>query len=341
MAATEVLGLFHEAEPTAETIQQLRELGLSDDQITVMSSMPYRAEMLGRPKPRIVLGPVALLGAVLGLITAAFLTIGVFLLYPLVQGGQPIVPVPPSLIVFFEVTMLGTMWATFFGLLLTNRLPSFKIPLYDPRITEGHVGVLAEVDESLADRVRAVLEESGAHHLHRGRAQTGPDTRFRTFWAVLGGAVVVAGILILLFVYEVIKIPFPTNMAHQASVAFLQGPRRAAPPAAIPVQGPVLIADEPASQPVPADDASLQRGGVLFGINCAICHGADGRGNGTLSGFFSPRPADLTGEDVQGLADADIFLVISQGRGPMPSLAENLNAAQRWDVLNFVRTLSR
>ncbi|MFN2169788.1 MAG: c-type cytochrome, partial [Anaerolineae bacterium] len=83
------------------------------------------------------------------------------------------------------------------------------------------------------------------------------------------------------------------------------------------------------------------RGEVLFGIDCVICHGASGTGNGSLSGFFSPKPADLTGEDVQGSADADIFLVISQGRGSMPSLAENLSVVDRWDVVNFVHSLSR
>ena len=55
-------------------------------------------------------------GAILGLAAGVFLTVGIFLLYPLVQGGQPIVPFPPTLIVLFEVTMLGMMWAAFFGM---------------------------------------------------------------------------------------------------------------------------------------------------------------------------------------------------------------------------------
>ena len=124
MAAVQLLGLFHEATPTADTLDQLRKLGVPDEKITVMSGMPYRAEMLGRPRPRERLARVALLGAALGLATALFLTAGIFLLYPLHVGGQPLVPIPPSMIVLFEVAMLGTMWATFFGFVSSNRSQS-------------------------------------------------------------------------------------------------------------------------------------------------------------------------------------------------------------------------
>jgi high-affinity iron transporter len=80
---------------------------------------------------------------------------------------------------------------------------------------------------------------------------------------------------------------------------------------------------------------------VLFNTNCALCHGPEGTGNGPLSGFFSPKPADLTGDRVQSLTNAELFLIITQGRGLMPSLAENLSAGERWDVINHVRTLKK
>ncbi len=52
MAKYLLLGLFHEATPTADTLDQLRQLGVPDEEITVMSGIPYRAEMLGRPRRR-------------------------------------------------------------------------------------------------------------------------------------------------------------------------------------------------------------------------------------------------------------------------------------------------
>ncbi len=52
------------------------------------------------------------------------------------------------------------------------------------------------------------------------------------------------------------------------------------------------------------------------------------------------RPADLTSLAVQSLNDGGIFMVISNGvEGKMPALNENLTVRERWDVVNYVRTL--
>jgi mono/diheme cytochrome c family protein len=237
--------------------------------------------------------------------------------------------------------MLGTMWATFFGLLFANRFPIFKPQLYDPRITEGHLGVLAEVDEGLADQVESILTRNGAHHMCRERAGAEGDPRHRVFWTAVVAALLAAAIVLLVLAYEVVKIPFPTNMANQDSVAYEQGPRLAAPAEAVPVQGPVLIDNQPASEPIPATADSLQRGQVFFGIDCALCHGQDGTGTGPLSELFAPKSADLTGDQVQSLSADEIFMVITNGQGIMPSLAENLDPAGRWDVVNHVHSLKQ
>ena len=339
MAEVQLLGLFHEATPTGDTIEQLRQAGVTDEKITVMSGIPYRSDVLGRPHPHRRVGGIALIGGVLGLAIGLFLSVGIFLLYPLVQGGQPVVPIPPTLIILFELTMLGTMFAAFFGLLGENRFPIFKSQMYDPRITEGHIGVLAQVDEPLADRVEQILRDNGAHHMRREAYEERTDRRLTMFWAGLLTALVVLAAVILLFAYDVVKLQVPTQMANQDSIAYLQGPRLAAPAAAVPVQGPVLIAGQPASEPVAPTADSLQRGQVLFGIHCQLCHGKDAKGDGPLSGYFNPHPADLTSSRVKDLTDQQIFTVITNGFYPMPSLAENLDPSERWDVINYLRTL--
>jgi mono/diheme cytochrome c family protein len=82
----------------------------------------------------------------------------------------------------------------------------------------------------------------------------------------------------------------------------------------------------------------LQRGGELFSIHCALCHGASGVGDGPLAKYFSPSPSDLTSAHVHDLPDDVFFLVITEGLGPMPSLAENLSPIERWDVINHVHS---
>jgi mono/diheme cytochrome c family protein len=216
----------------------------------------------------------------------------------------------------------------------------FKTRLYDPRITEGHIGVYVAADEAIADEVERVLTDNGAHHMNREPInETRVDYRNRAFWASVAVLLVLVIGVVLLLAYEVIKIPFATQMEAQVSVGYEEGPRLAAPVEAVPVQGPELIAGQPATEPLPATENSLQRGQVLFDINCVICHGQEGTGNGTVGHFFVPPPADLTSEEAQGLSSNTIFVVITQGRGLMPTLSENLSAAERWDVINYVRSL--
>ncbi len=342
MAENLLLGLFQEATPTANAIEQLRELGVVDEKVTVMSSIPYEPTMLARPRPRGGLGPIVIFGAILGLMTALFLTVGIFLLYPLVQGRQPTIPVPPSLIIVFEVMMLGTMWSAFFGFLAINRFPVFGQPAYDVRITTGDIGVLAEVNEELLSRAESVFKENGAHDVRRLENRQQINTAAWIRFVTAGGlATAVVIIIAVLFWYDVLRIPFLSQMVNQQSIGYEQGPRLAAPSVAIPVQGPVLIAGQPATGPLPPTANSLQRGQVLFSINCALCHGQGGAGNGPLSAFFTPKPSDLTSSGMQSLSDDEIFLVITQGFFPMPSIAENLSSQDRWDVINYIRTLKK
>ena len=106
MAVHSVLGLYHEATSTADTIDRLRELGVPDDALTVMSGVPYTPEMLGRRPIYERLVPYALLGALGGLLAALFLTVVTPYLYPIEVGGQPLVPGPPTIIIVFELSLI-------------------------------------------------------------------------------------------------------------------------------------------------------------------------------------------------------------------------------------------
>jgi putative copper resistance protein D len=93
--------------------------------------------------------------------------------------------------------------------------------------------------------------------------------------------------------------------------------------------------------PTMADEASVTRGAELFALNCQICHGVSGEGNGPVAPFLVDyKPANLTSDVVQSKSDGSFFLTISNGlEGKMPALNENLTVSERWDVVNFPRTL--
>jgi mono/diheme cytochrome c family protein len=153
------------------------------------------------------------------------------------------------------------------------------------------------------------------------------------------GLVLTPFVIGLLFTFEMIKIPFATDMAVQESVDYQEGPRLLPPAGAVPVQGLSVVPEEIPVNPIPADEVSQQRGAILYGLHCQMCHGAQGHGDGPLAKYFDRTPQNLTAPQISAEFDGPVFLTITQGFGQMPSLAENLTPRERWDVVNYVRTL--
>ncbi|HEV3092457.1 MAG TPA: cytochrome c [Candidatus Cybelea sp.] len=83
---------------------------------------------------------------------------------------------------------------------------------------------------------------------------------------------------------------------------------------------------------------SIARGAPLYSENCAVCHGATGRGDGPLAGKLPIRPADLTEPHLFAHKVGEIFWWVSYGRdnGVMPGFAAKLNPDERWDLINFL-----
>ena len=110
------------------------------------------------------------------------------------------------------------------------------------------------------------------------------------------------------------------------------------------VEGAVGAASEDdAPNPVPADAVSIASGLATYQKNCSSCHGATGNGNGPLATSLNPPPADLTQHAVVGIhTDRQLFDWISNGypNSAMPAFANSLTEKQRWDLVNFIRTLA-
>ena len=167
---------------------------------------------------------------------------------------------------------------------------------------------------------------------------TSPSIILKRLATIFAVVLVLFGI-VMLFSYDIIKIDWPSFMEIQPSFLPMEDPLPV-PTASIPIEGPISIPNEAPVNPVPADDASLARGRELFMINCQMCHGETGEGNGPIGALIVNKPANLTGPVVQSLSDGAIFLTITNGvPGKMPALNENFTVRERWDLVNFVRTL--
>jgi mono/diheme cytochrome c family protein len=89
-----------------------------------------------------------------------------------------------------------------------------------------------------------------------------------------------------------------------------------------------------------AQAKSVQRGAKIFKTRCMICHGTFGKGDGIGGKALTPKPQNLSLNMVQSQTDGEIFWKVSNGRNGMIKWGPILSEDQRWDVVNYVRTLN-
>jgi mono/diheme cytochrome c family protein len=91
------------------------------------------------------------------------------------------------------------------------------------------------------------------------------------------------------------------------------------------------------ANPMAADARSLENGRKSYQINCAVCHGAAGRGDGPAT-TYGVIPMPLVGPTTRALSDGQIFGIIRNGRGNMPTY-NRIPDMERWDIINYLRGL--
>jgi cytochrome c6 len=84
---------------------------------------------------------------------------------------------------------------------------------------------------------------------------------------------------------------------------------------------------------------AAQDGPTLFKTKCAMCHGADGKGETPMGKKLNIR--DLGSPDVQKQTDAELTTIISKGKDKMPAFEGKLTAEQIGQVLAHIRELGK
>lgn len=96
------------------------------------------------------------------------------------------------------------------------------------------------------------------------------------------------------------------------------------------------------TNPVTADQASLDAGRQTYSILCASCHGDDGLGEGAAGQALNPPPAPVA-RTSRMVSDAYLFWRISEGGAAfdsaMPPWKDVLDEQQRWDVINYLHRM--
>lgn len=91
--------------------------------------------------------------------------------------------------------------------------------------------------------------------------------------------------------------------------------------------------------PIDANRRSVARGRRLFVQRCVVCHGDEGAGDGPASPSISPQAADLTAYEVQDQSDGALYWKIAEGRVAMPAWKAILHEDERWNLVNYIRSL--
>jgi hypothetical protein len=160
---TAIYGLYQTPHDAQLAFDKLRAAGVSEREITVMSSEPLEEYEFGSRDRSTVMPWIAVLGALIGLTGAYLLTSLTQKAWAINTGGMPIVSTYTNLIIMFELTMLGAVFATVLTLLTTARLPARLPKFYDPEISMGKILVgVAMPNATHSESVKAALQSAGA-----------------------------------------------------------------------------------------------------------------------------------------------------------------------------------
>lgn len=91
--------------------------------------------------------------------------------------------------------------------------------------------------------------------------------------------------------------------------------------------------------PYKGNEKATLAGKKLYATMCAICHGNKGKGDGMAGMALKPRPADFTKDNIQSQTDGAIYWKLTEGKAPMAAYKETLTEQQRWQLVNFIRSL--
>lgn len=160
-----LIGLFGYEEDFLETTARLREQGVP---LSVMTPIPMHEveQVLGIGKSKVRY--FSLTGAIVGALSGFALAAGTALVFVLPTSGRPVIPIPPYLVITYEMTILFGVLATLLGFHVVSRLPAWHDAPYTPEVAVDKFGISVRADSG-ADlaRVEALMREGGAEEIKR------------------------------------------------------------------------------------------------------------------------------------------------------------------------------
>ena len=96
------------------------------------------------------------------------------------------------------------------------------------------------------------------------------------------------------------------------------------------------------ANPIKPSAASIAVGKKRYGYDCAMCHGTDGDGKGDLAADMKLKMLDYRDPaTLKSVTDGEMFYVIKNGNGEMPSEADRLKDDDIWNLVNYIRSIPK
>jgi mono/diheme cytochrome c family protein len=108
------------------------------------------------------------------------------------------------------------------------------------------------------------------------------------------------------------------------------------------VTGPWIAPDDAkkVKNPVKVTPEGMAEATEIFRDTCSLCHGPHGAGDGSLAKTLPQKPANFTDPKLmKDVTDGELFWKMSKGRGVMPAWEDQFSETQRWELVNYLRTL--
>src|SRR6266481_2162901 len=87
---------------------------------------------------------------------------------------------------------------------------------------------------------------------------------------------------------------------------------------------------------------SIAAGQKIYSKTCALCHGKSGDADGPAVIELNIHPARLSDPQLlETESDGSLFWKITTGKKPMPAYGKRLSETDRWNLVNYVRTLPK
>ncbi len=296
-------------------------------------------------------------------------------------AGKPTWSIPANVPIMFEATILFSVFASFFGMWILNKLPQVWHPFFRAdrfaRVTDDAFILGIEAKDKRFDHVATtkLLKDAGAIAVEDVHLEGDPARRNMPKWIT---AFIVASTAFALIPFAIAAkarnshsnaphlhiFPdmdfqpkfksdtamdlFPDGRSNRGEITgtIARGSLNADDTFYRGIENGAWTTGFP--KQLELNDAMIKRGQNRFNIYCSACHGYDGQGHGTVpqrlaanGQTWSPANLVAAGGVAVQMPNGQLFNTISNGANTMMGYASQIPHADRWAIVLYVRALER